>query len=303
MPPVKKKIDHLLSELEACQVAGGGWSYTPTAEPYAEPTALGALALSAWKPTSDLIQPALVALREMQNADSGAVGISRSQRQPRWPTSLAVLAWRYAAAGTPFSVQVMRALPWLLQQRGVAFRRDPEFGHDTTLAGWPWVAGTHSWIEPTALAVLACKAMKAGNHERVREAVRLILDRAVRTGGWNYGNNRVFDNELRAFPACTGVALLAIANEGSSPQASQALEFLAQEIKRIRSPMSLAWSLMGMTAWGQRPSDADQMITEAIDRGKRHPFQAADIALLLLAAAGERCPFVVAAKTSGEGKQ
>jgi hypothetical protein len=301
--PMKKRIDHLLSKLKANQARGGGWSYAPAGEAYAEPTALGALAFSAWQATIGPIGPALVALRRMQNADSGAVGISQSQHQPRWPTSLAMLAWHYAAIpGRPFTGPIAQAASWLLAERGFTFRRDPAFGHDTTIVGWPWVAGTHSWVEPTALAILGCKALKLGNHERVREAVRLILDRAVRTGGWNYGNNRVFDNELRAFPACTGLALLAIASEGSSPQGSQALEFLAREVKRIRSPMSLSWSLMGMTAWGRRPADADQMIVEAIGRGKRRAFQATDIALLLLAAAGDRCPLVIAAKTTAEGK-
>ena len=64
--------------------------------------------------------------------------------------------WRVTSPG------VAGAASWLLRQKGtiIPAGADPDrvLGHDTTLVGWPWVDGTHSWLEPTVLAVLALGA-------------------------------------------------------------------------------------------------------------------------------------------------
>ena len=44
----------------------------------------------------------------------------------------------------------------------------------------PGSSGTHSWVEPTALAVLALRREGLGSHARVQEGVRLLRDRAHR---------------------------------------------------------------------------------------------------------------------------
>jgi hypothetical protein len=82
------------------------------------------------------------------------------------------------------------------------------------------VAGTHSWIEPTALGVIALKAAGHERHERVQEAIRMILDRQLPHGGWNYGNTFVFGRELRPMPESSGAALAGLAGQverGSRP--------------------------------------------------------------------------------------
>ena len=60
---------------------------------------------------------------------------------------------------------------------------------------------------------MALRAAGRASHPRVREAVRLLCDRALDEGGWNYGNTRVFANTLQPFPATTGIALTALAGE------------------------------------------------------------------------------------------
>ena len=55
-------------------------------------------------------------------------------------------------------------------------------GHDPTLTGWPWVGGTHSWVEPTSLAVLALRREGLGKHPRVEEGLKVIRDRAIVSG-------------------------------------------------------------------------------------------------------------------------
>ena len=84
-------------------------------------------------------------------------------------------------------------------------------GHDPLLKGWPWIDGTHSWIEPTALNVLALKATGHAQHERVLEAIRMILDRQLPHGGWNYGSTYVFGKEHLPMPESTGAALTGLA--------------------------------------------------------------------------------------------
>ena len=59
---------------------------------------------------------------------------------------------------------------------------DELIGHDSAAVGWPWVDGTHSWLEPTALAILAlCREGLAG-HPRVDAGIELILNRSAREG-------------------------------------------------------------------------------------------------------------------------
>ena len=97
----------------------------------------------------------------------------------------------------------------------------PVHGHDTSIVGWPWTSGTHSWVEPTALAVLALRREGLGTHVRVQEGIRLLRDRAIVTGGWNCGNKSTYGRALRPYPATTGLALLALAQTGPVRQSGR----------------------------------------------------------------------------------
>jgi hypothetical protein len=186
--------------------------------------------------------------------------------------------------------RVARAVRWLLDAKGRALPRSEDpggvAGHDTTLIGWPWVADTHSWLEPTALAVLALGAAGKGGHPRVEEGLRLIRDRAVESGGWNYGNRSVFGRNLRAQPGPTGVALLALAGTGPrTEEIDRAVAYLRKSLPTVRAAASLGWGLIGLRAWGADPPEADAWLAEAHhDVAGRHD-AAPRLAYLLLAAA------------------
>jgi hypothetical protein len=279
-----------------------GWGYQSGHEPSAEPTAFACLALATAKPDADAIQHGLEWLARGQQ-DNGAVAVAPRIAAPCWPTSLAALAWLKAGSsgGASYVGQTHHAVDWLLHSEGLTLKSNPAiYGHNTQLIGWPWVTGTHSWIEPTAYAVLALRAAGKGNHQRVREAVKLLHDRAIPEGGWNYGNCRVFQNNLRPFPAQTGIALAALAGEVLSESIDSAIRYLRSELERIRTPMSLGWGIIGLSTWNERPFSADNWLTECAARLDGKPTHPVFDSLLLLADA-EQCTLTTLLEAANHG--
>jgi len=266
-----------------------GWGYRRGSVPCVEPTALACLALQATESRGensaafDAVRTAARWLASIQQLD-GALGISASLSTPQWPTPFAVLTW---ASQEGFTAEMEKATKWLLKQHGVTFHLDPEvIGHDTTMLGWPWVAGTHSWLEPTAMALLALRRRGLMDHERTREGLRLILDRSIASGGWNYGNNSIYGRSLRPQPAVTGIALVALSRtQRPDGVVHKACEYLEHELPTLRSAQSLCWALLGLRAWGLRPSDARRWLAESFEQAGRHTNIVPELAYLLLASA------------------
>lgn len=244
------------------------------------------LAMSAHRVPPQRVTDSLSWLAEIQRSDGG-VPICESMTSPCWPTPLAVLAWSSVpeAERAPFQQATQRAIRWLTKTEGRPIQRDLKlFGHDTTLIGWPWTDGAHSWIEPTVYAILALKASGYADHPRVREGVRLIADRALTGGGWNYGNTRVLESSLRPFPATTGLALTALSDEPIDDRVERALGYLRTQLVRVRSPLTLGWGLIGLNAFDARPAEADTWLKQTADRHLESIPNALLDALLLLAA-------------------
>jgi hypothetical protein len=282
--------------------AGGGWGYRSGCTGSAEPTALAALALTALRQSPDRVVAALQWLARLQRRD-GAVAVSVVATSANWPTALALLAWLRCAQPDPghYLVQTREAINWLTSARGRKVPPNPAlYDHDTTLVGWPWVTGCHSWLEPTAYAILALRAAGKAHHPRVREGVRLILDRALPAGGWNYGNRRVLEHVLRPFPATTGVALAALAGEPRDARIDAALAYLASELGQVRAPLSLAWGLIGMRAWNAQPLETKVWLSACARRLLKRPAMPHYDALLLLAGA-KTCPLIVASEAQIDG--
>ena len=183
-----------------------------------------------------------------------------------------------------YEEHLTRAVDWLLATRGRSLSPQPDiYGHDVTLVGWPWVEGTHSWAEPTAYAILGLRAAGNAEHPRVREGIKLLADRAFAQGGWNYGNTRVLDHTLRPFPATTGIALAALAGEAPNSDVDAAIAYLTHELPRIRSPLSLAWGLIGLASWRAVPREADAWLAECVQTRSPQAAGPHEDALLLLA--------------------
>ncbi len=281
----------LIERLASGAGVDGGWGYAPDATASAEPTAVAALALTAHGVESALCEKARRWLMRLQQPDGG-VAVTPELQGPCWPTPLAALAWlcdRDGQAAETFEVATRSAIEWMLELRGVQIAPTPRiFGHDTMLQGWPWVRDTHSWVEPTGYSILALRASGRGEHPRVREAVRLLLDRALSDGGWNYGNTRVIDHVLRAFPAPSGVALAALCGEPADRRITSAVGFLSRELRRVRSPFSLGWGVIGLAAWDALPTGWEDWLAESAARAIQGRPNYLEQALLLLAGADRK---------------
>ena len=201
----------------------------------------------------ELVEQSAAWLEGLQQAD-GAVGISAQLPKPRWATAYAALLWSQSER---HQAPLARSLRWIQQREGHTFVKTKQcvLGHDTTIPGWPWVGGTHPWLEPTGISMLAlCRNQLAG-HQRIRDGVRLILDRAIATGGWNVGNSSAFGKQLRPQAGSTGIALLALraAWHEETPTVSRACDYLLETLPQTRSPETLGWGLLGLQAWRPRP--------------------------------------------------
>jgi hypothetical protein len=227
-------------------------------------TAWAILALEAAKGNRDLTIPACQQLARSQLPD-GRIPIIASGPKSYWPTSLALTAWKKVPG---FAREMKKAVNFLLSNSGNHSPKNEKenaiYAHDSSIKGWPWAEGTHSWIEPTSLAVIALKVCGYGKHERVLEAVKMILDRQLPSGGWNFGSTLIFGRELLPIPECTGHALCALAGYTEPDVVRLSLDYLNREAKGIRTPLTLSWSIFGLRAWSRRPMHAHDSIQKSL---------------------------------------
>ena len=235
-------------------------------------TAWAILALQAHGTDEQAVSAARDRLTQHQWGD-GRVAMAHMAPWVWWPTSLAVLAW---AKDPEYDAAARKAAHFLLATTGLHFPRQPNapMSHDTSIRGWSWVAHSHSWVEPTSLAILALKATGNGKHKRVEEAVAMLADRQLPSGGWNYGNTYVFGKELRPMSESTGLALNALAGYLDKGQVQTSIEYLKRTASDVRTPLALSWAILGLGAWAERPSDSGQWLVECISRQSRYgPFR------------------------------
>lgn len=200
------------------------------------------------------------ALLPLQMA-SGAWSVGRPGAGPEncFHTTWALLALKTAPPSQEMSKSAARAFAWLDSIIGVEdhwlwkwkFRYfDRQVRFDPTKTGWPWVAGTVSWVAPTAMAILAHRAW-GRRTPRLTTAIQMILDRACPQGGWNAGNSEVFGVALDPHPDFTAMSLLALHGqvEGGHSIVVKSLDYLAVRLKDVNSLYSLGWATLALRAW------------------------------------------------------
>jgi hypothetical protein len=264
---IEQAVESLVLTLSQRALPNGGFSGRTGCGYRPDATAWAILALVAVGSRKNLVQLARSQLAAEQMQD-GRVSLSPDHPQAFWPTALAVIAWQGSLA---HRLHQLRALKFLL---------------DT---GWPWIGDTHSWVEPTAMVLLALELTGYGDHERAREARLMLLDRQLESGGWNYGNTSVFGQQLRPMPEPTGLALNSLSGRVQREIVERSLSYLKDQVCRLRTPHSLGWSLLGLGAWGEQPADAESFVFECIDR--QHVYGSYDtpqLSLLLASLLGKK---------------
>jgi hypothetical protein len=214
----------------------------------------------------------------------GRLCVNKAHLASYWPTSLAILAWQDSQ---PCREAQQRAVRFLLDTTGFHFPRESDAPsvHDSSIKGWPWVGGTHSWVEPTAMAMMALRVTGHGHHDRVKEAVHMLLDRQLPHGGWNYGNTLVFGKELHPMPESTGAALAGLVDMVDRDAVMPSLRYLQGEVARLRTPISLGWSLQGLAAWKLSPPNAKALVERCLANQERYgEYETSALCLLFLGA-------------------
>ena len=277
---LKRLIRETLSERF---LAGGGIADCVHGQFRTDATAWGILAWLAAGGEQDVLETHRSRLIQEQQA-TGALSVSKSHPESFWPTGLAILAWQGSSSS---QAAQGRAIRFLLEKTGVhrPRRSDEQVGHNPLLKGWPWVVGTHSWIEPTALNVIALKIAGYGRHDRVAEAIEMILNRQLPHGGWNYGNTLVFGRELLAMPESTGAALTGLAGMIAREKIVKSLSYLQGEVSQRSTPISLGWTLLGLAAWDLWPSNGLALVERCLANQSRYgDYDTSALCLLFLGA-------------------
>lgn len=241
--------------IKAHQNRDGGWGYEPGRMSLVEPSAFCVLALHALGERRGA-ERGLAFLKPCQ-AGSGAVGVGPHDPDGNWMAYAALLAFHALGAGP----EERRLKDWILgfEDASDAFSREQvasiqaRFRYDVSIRGWPWTPGTTAWVEPTALFVLALlHAGVPAAAKRIRSGIDLILDRAVPSGGWNFGNPYSGSFELEASVMSTALALSALGAAGipeNRPEVRAGLRYLTQALGRDISTASLSWVLLAMKGY------------------------------------------------------
>jgi hypothetical protein len=304
-------VARLRARLLEAQQGDGGWGAAPGRRPNTESTAFAALALAGVTPAAREASARGVGwLIARQRAD-GSWPFTDQSPQGAWSTAPAVLALARLGGSDP---AVQRGAAWLAGRKGLHWtspkpgwrdrlarivgaseppQRRPDM--DTSIPGWPWLDGTFSWVEPTSLAMLALRAAGRGPTtspqlvQRLDDGRRLLIDRATKDAGWNYGNGRALDYDLEPFPDTTAWALLALRGApGVAPLAERGLATLGRMMQENRSGLARALAALAFSAYGRDDGPVRAALAAQCAESSTDPrlTDARSQALALLALAG-----------------
>src|SRR6266568_470028 len=252
----------LLDELTRRQLPSGGWATSTTSKQAAlEPACLAALALGLRSDGAHRVQDFLL---RVQNPNGSWPAFVGDDPDGGWVTSLALIALHDYVPGIPAR---LRGFHWLLKFAGKEsnwlwkwkFRTtDRHVRFDPDKYGWPWFPDTVSWVVPTSFAILAlnqvpCSCGDLGGRapHRLRLGIEMLMDRACPSGGWNAGNGVMYGAPLSPHLDDTAIALLALSERKEVPLVQSAVRWLENTVRKLRSPWSLAWTILALAAHGR----------------------------------------------------
>ncbi len=230
----------------------GGWGYVAGAEVQIEPTCLAMLALNLQPERFRVdLEKGRKALAQCAAAD-GSYRLARARKEAVWPTAQVLfvqLALEYPRE------EIDRTALHVLRFRG-RIPEDPKAAElqdiDFQILGWAWAEENFPWVEPTAWASLALRRAGYGQHPRVQEGMRLILDRAQDQGGVNYGNRQIFDKLTDPIPGPTALMLIALQGQEDHPRMQAAVEYLRKHAETTDDIEHLCWIKLALDVFGKQ---------------------------------------------------
>ncbi|MBI5651730.1 MAG: hypothetical protein HZC40_14995 [Chloroflexi bacterium] len=239
------------------QNADGGWGYRVGAMSFVEPTAAALIALRDENTftLSEVEGRARDFLIAHQHADGGW-GIAPMDAESGWMTAWAIRALAHSGGAND---AIARGAQWLLATQVLRVEESANRAQikqllaiDSTLRGFPWQPGDASWVQPTALAILALVAAGQRDHARVREGIEYLFDRASARGGWNVGNPWMIGKAMPVTIQDTALALSALRSvqiAASDARVIAALAFVRAASARVTTAAELTWTLVALRDW------------------------------------------------------
>lgn len=215
-----ERLQTYTDRLLSLQLSNGSWPYRSGGETgLAETTCYSMLALRAAGVQIPRQSASLDWLQTLQRKNGGfapQAGVEIAN----WTTSLVLLTFLHCGREDA----TRPGIEWLLGLEGnetgwltKATRKvlNIPAPYPQNHAGWPWIAGTVSWLIPTALATLALQHALAKRADpkiayRVQEGISMLKERRCQDGGWNHGATIALDVPAPSYPETTGIALLSL---------------------------------------------------------------------------------------------
>jgi uncharacterized protein (DUF362 family) len=250
-------MSQLLETLASLAHPAGGWGYVADQPAHLEPTCLALLAL---RPQADRFAAEVAGGREFLRScrrPDGSYRLARGRDAAVWGTALALFTESVYRDGEGPSAEEAATAGTLLGIKGRVVPADPEVADmcdiDVSLTGWPWGEATFSWVEPTSWACLALHRLGHGNHPRVLEGERLLLDRAFDQGGANYGNRMILGRMTEPIPGPTSLMLLTLQGHADEPRVKAAVQYLREQLVAGRDLEHLGWGRLALGLYGDEP--------------------------------------------------
>ena len=271
----------LINRLWDFQLAEKAFPYYRGSGSANEATLLALLAFFAAGVPIDKTEPLLSNLLGQQNADGSVGACTKHRADGIWLTAhLAIVLHYYGCLQ-----QRNRALNFL---RNLKSDTPGTASHDRNvlqdkIVGWPWVRNTFGWVEPTAWALLAFKSSGLNDDPRAMQGRKLLLDRQIASGGWNYGNKEVRSTQLLPFWDTTALALLALQGSAESSLADISLRVLEKEAPDIKSLYGLSLAVICLQAYQKNTTILKEQVCEVMAQLSDEEINVAHYALGVLA--------------------
>lgn len=242
-------FDRFASVLTESRWADGSIGWRKGSAPEPEPTALLALALddeaaSDWLLAHQAADGAVV-LETGEVRSTGAAGLN-ALALPTRDAQLAALRFAVSALG--------KGAP----------ATDPQ--------GWGWVPETYAWVEPTSRVLLATRILQPSDEQTIDDALRILRDREISAGGWNYGNSSVRGTDLKPYAQTTAIACIAMQGL-NEPALDRGLDLLGTLALEERGGMSLAMSLLALRLnGGDESGPSDALLAAMLEQYERTAF-------------------------------